>query len=76
MDNKKNRAVVQNTERCKGCLYCSIACPMEAISMSQDTNSKGYNTMVIDKGKCTACGGCYTVCPDYVFEIVETGREA
>lgn len=75
MSSKKQRQVVQHTERCKGCLYCSIACPVEAISISDEVNAKGYNTMMIDKDKCTTCGTCYTVCPDYVYEIVEVGHD-
>lgn len=71
MRKKKARKVVQHNERCKGCLYCSIACPTDAISVSENVNGKGYNTMFIDEEKCTTCGTCYTVCPDYVYEIVE-----
>lgn len=41
------------------------------MSVSDNVNRKGYNTMEIDEEKCTKCGSCYTVCPDYVYEIVE-----
>lgn len=71
MAKKTKRTVVQHNERCKGCQYCRISCPAEAISVSSEVNAKGYNTMVIDQEKCTTCGACYTVCPDYVFELVE-----
>lgn len=71
MSKKENRKVILHVERCKGCLYCSIACPVQAISVSDNVNRKGYNTMEIDEEKCTKCGSCYTVCPDYVYEIVE-----
>lgn len=70
---KNNRIVTQRNERCKGCLYCQISCPAGAISVSAQVNAKGYNTMVIDRELCTACGACYTVCPDYVYEIREVG---
>ncbi len=76
MDKKKKRLVIQHTDRCKGCLYCSITCPEEALSVSSEVNEKGYNVMVIDHDKCTTCGTCYTVCPDYVYEIVEVDRDA
>lgn len=75
MKERKDRQVIQHMERCKGCLYCSIACPAEAISMSSDVNEKGYNIMKIDRDKCTTCGTCYTVCPDYVYEIIEAAHD-
>lgn len=76
MGKIKKRQVIQHAERCKGCLYCSIACPEGAISVSSDVNGKGYNIMVVDHDKCSTCGTCYTVCPDYVFEIIEVNRDA
>ncbi len=71
MGVKKRKTVVQHTDRCKGCLYCRIACPAEAISVSENVNAKGYNTMDIDAQRCTKCGSCYIVCPDCVYEITE-----
>ena len=59
-----------NTQRCKGCYYCVKACPKNAISISNNVNSKGYVVIKVDEEKCIGCGVCYTVCPDYVFEIV------
>ena len=59
----------------QGCLYCSIECPADAISVSENVNAKGYNTMEIDREKCTTCGTCYTVCPDYVYEIIEGAHD-
>ncbi len=70
---RNNRIVTQRNERCKGCLYCKISCPAGAISVSSQVNAKGYNTMEIDRKLCTTCGACYTVCPDYVYEIKEVG---
>ncbi|AWI04391.1 4Fe-4S binding protein [Clostridium drakei] len=59
-----------NTKRCKGCYYCVKACPKEAITVSDEVNLKGYAVIKVDEEKCIACGMCYTVCPDYVFELV------
>ena len=41
----------------------------DALSVSDFVNEKGYNTVQVDETKCVACGMCYRVCPDYVFEI-------
>lgn len=73
---KNKGLLIQHNERCKNCLYCSIACPAEAISVSSSVNNKGYNTMHVDSEKCIACGICYTVCPDYVFELVKEAQHA
>ena len=35
-------AVVVNTERCKGCELCVVACPLKVLTMSKQVNSKGY----------------------------------
>ena len=45
------------------------ACPKNAISFSDYVNPKGYNAVQVDESKCIACGTCYRVCPDYVYEI-------
>ncbi len=76
MPQMKLKKVVQHTERCKGCLYCTMACPAAAISISREVNAKGYNTTLIDVDKCTTCGTCYIVCPDYVYEIIEVNNDA
>ena len=41
-------AVVVNTERCKGCNLCVVACPSNVLALNKEANSKGYNfsTMV------------------------------
>lgn len=69
MGKEKNEKVYTNPVRCKGCYYCIHACPKEAIRISDHVNARGYNTIVVDADKCTVCGTCYRVCPDYVFEI-------
>ena len=62
---------VVNSERCQGCRYCVKACAKGAISVANELNKKGFQPVVVDEEKCTACGSCYIVCPDFVFEIVE-----
>lgn len=58
-----------NTNRCKGCGYCTFFCGQGALSLSGPLNEKGYITVAVDKAKCVGCGVCYRVCPDYVFEV-------
>lgn len=56
-------------ERCKACAYCIASCPREAISLLKTTNAQGYQITTVDEERCIECGSCYTVCPDYVYEI-------
>ena len=69
--NTSQAHMIQHHERCKGCGYCILECPKDALSFSTDVNRKGYSTVKLDEEKCIACAICYTVCPDYVFERVE-----
>ncbi|MBW2988826.1 4Fe-4S binding protein [Candidatus Woesearchaeota archaeon] len=57
-------------ERCKGCSYCAIVCPVSNIRMSDKLNNKGYSCAeIIDEDKCTGCGLCFRMCPDLCIEI-------
>lgn len=60
--------MVQYHERCKACGFCILECSKDALSFSTNVNKKGYTTVSLEEDKCIACGICYTVCPDYVFE--------
>ena len=55
--------------RCKGCALCIEACPRGALHFGEHVNQKGYTTVEAEEDKCVACGSCYLVCPDAVFEL-------
>ncbi|WP_321480742.1 4Fe-4S binding protein [uncultured Bacteroides sp.] len=58
-------AIVVNTERCKGCNLCVVACPVKVISLAKEVNSKGYNyALEYLENTCIGCSACATVCPD------------
>lgn len=59
-----------DVSRCKGCGYCVDECPKKAISFTGNIGEKGYDTITINDDLCIACGSCYRVCPDRVFEIL------
>ncbi|KAA6306042.1 4Fe-4S dicluster domain-containing protein, partial [termite gut metagenome] len=40
---KINGAIVVDTNRCKGCNLCVVACPLKIISLAKEVNVKGYN---------------------------------
>ena len=62
---KVKGSVIVNTERCKGCDLCVVACPSDVLEMAKDVNSKGYNFAVVKSpDECTGCANCGYVCPD------------
>lgn len=66
---EKMEKIVLQLQRCKGCYNCIRACPKNAVSKAGVSNKKGYEVIQVDREKCIACAACYTVCPDYVFEV-------
>ena len=63
-------AIVVNTERCKGCDLCVVACPTETLALSNDANSKGYNFSFMEKEEnYTGCAACAHVCPDACITV-------
>lgn len=63
--SKMKGAVVIDTERCKGCNLCVVACPMKVLALSVgEVNHKGY-VFCREVGEgCIGCASCAVVCPD------------
>jgi len=58
-------SVIVNTERCKGCDLCVVACPTDVLALASEVNSKGYNFAVVkNPDECNGCASCGYVCPD------------
>ncbi|WP_458399745.1 polysaccharide pyruvyl transferase family protein [Mailhella sp.] len=67
--------VASNNENCcVGCSSCRHSCPVDAISMSYD--SEGFKVPVVDEEKCIDCGKCRTACPvcNPVYDKAQTPR--
>lgn len=63
-------AVVVNTERCKGCELCVVACPTKVLAMSKQVNSKGYRyAEMANEDACIGCASCGIVCPDGCISV-------
>jgi 2-oxoglutarate ferredoxin oxidoreductase subunit delta len=63
---KMKGAIVVNTDRCKGCNLCVIACPLNVLALTgREVNKKGYPfAHQILEDTCTGCASCAIVCPD------------
>lgn len=64
-------AVVINTERCKGCNLCVVACPTNTLSLQpSEVNDRGYHyAYMANPETCTGCTSCAMVCPDACIEV-------
>jgi 2-oxoglutarate ferredoxin oxidoreductase subunit delta len=63
-------AVVVNTERCKGCDLCVVACPSKVLALSTEANSKGYTFSYMNTPEaCVGCAACAYVCPDACITV-------
>jgi len=64
-------AVVVDTERCKGCDLCVVACPSDVLALNcKEVNNKGYNfAYVKNPDDCIGCANCGYICPDGCLTI-------
>ncbi len=67
---KVKGAVVVDTEQCKGCDLCVVACPSDVLSLSKEANAKGYNySFMSSPDDCVGCAACAYVCPDACITV-------
>lgn len=62
----KFRGIIEvDTERCKGCNLCAVACPLNLIHMSTQVNHHGYTYAIqTNEAQCNGCSSCGIMCPD------------
>lgn len=55
---------------CKGCGYCIALCPKKVLEKSKELTRKGFFLPVVTSlEKCTACGTCENICPDFAIYV-------
>ena len=66
MSTRFQGAVVVDTDRCKGCSLCVVACPKDVLALSQKkVNRHGYLFVeAVRADDCIGCASCGIVCPD------------
>ena len=73
--SKIKGAVVVNTERCKGCNLCVVACPTQTLALTtNEVNHKGYAYCYeAQPDTCIGCSSCAIVCPDGCITVYKKG---
>ncbi|MCT4637523.1 MAG: 4Fe-4S binding protein [Bacteroidales bacterium] len=70
-------AITVDTEGCKGCGLCVVACPTNVIGLAREVNGKGYNYAYMEQAdKCIGCSSCGLVCPDSVITVYKVKLNA
>ena len=72
---KMKGTIVVDTERCKGCELCTVACPLDIITMSAAVNHRGYPFAQQSGEGCTGCTSCAVVCPDGCITVYRRKEE-
>lgn len=59
-------------ERCVACYLCSVACPVDCISLqaTEDEHERRYPAFFrINFSRCIFCGYCEEACPTYAIQL-------
>lgn len=68
--SKIKGTVAIDTDRCKGCNLCVIACPTDTLALTtHEVNHKGYAYCREVAETCIGCGSCAIVCPDACITV-------
>ena len=73
---KMRGAIVVDTDRCKGCALCVVACPQNVIALAKRVNVHGYPYVeAVRQEACIGCTSCAIVCPDGCISVYRKKME-
>ena len=74
---KVKGAIEVNTDRCKGCQLCVVACPQHVIALAQKkVNVHGYPYVIAAQPEnCVGCSACGIICPDGCITVYRKQME-
>jgi ferredoxin len=61
-------------EKCTGCGLCTINCPTDALTISQNSERDSYQLLFREE-TCNACGVCERSCPENCLQLGEKQPE-
>ncbi|WP_366924211.1 4Fe-4S binding protein [Metallumcola ferriviriculae] len=71
----KKGVIILFKDNCKGCGICTVFCPQNLLTLSDELNVLGYHPVqVTDMEKCTGCAFCARMCPDVVIQVERVSR--
>lgn len=74
--SKIRGALIIDTNRCKGCGLCVVACPTHTLALtSKEVNHKGYAFCEEINDTCIGCASCAVVCPDGCISVFKAKEE-
>lgn len=65
-----------NSNVCKGCELCIVACPQESLGLSAHINASGYRYAELIEDNCTGCVNCALVCPEVAITVYRQPKAA
>jgi len=70
--------VVFDEDGCKGCLLCTLVCPVGIIVPAERFNKQGYKVVEVPADRmeeCKGCAFCAQICPDTAIEVFKSAKE-